>query len=245
MNPENAILLFPVEGMSCAGCASKVEKGLEKVPGVDHASVNFGTREARVEGTPEGGFPSLLARIRELGFEVGSESRRYLVEGMHCASCVSKVEREISAVPGVISAVGRRVQTDRRVYQDFIQTDASINPGNSGGPLLNAHGQLIGINTAIRADAQNIGFAIPVDRAVKVARDLIDFGTVQVPWLGLDLVDVRIDRRGATAARVEYVYPKSTGSASSPSGARTAMPKRPSAHGSARGCRSSGSGGSS
>jgi len=107
---------------------------------------------------------------------------------------------------GVISAVSRPLRTDWRVYQDFIQTDASINPGNSGGPLLNAHGELIGINTAIRPDAQNIGFAIPVDRAMKVARDLLTFGTVQAPWLGIDLVDVRTDRHGGTAPRVERVY---------------------------------------
>jgi len=107
---------------------------------------------------------------------------------------------------GVVSATRRRLETDQRVYQDFIQTDASINPGNSGGPLLNAHGQLIGINTAIRADAQNIGFAIPVDRAMKVARDLMTFGTVQVPWLGVDLSDVRTDNLGDTAARVDKVW---------------------------------------
>ena len=104
MDSRDTILHFPVEGMTCAGCASTVEKGLEKVPGVDHASVNFGTREARVEGSPEGGFPALVTRVRELGYEVGVESRRYLVEGMHCASCVAKVEREVSLIPGVTSA---------------------------------------------------------------------------------------------------------------------------------------------
>jgi len=93
---------------------------------------------------------------------------------------------------GVISATRRPLQTDQRVYQDFLQTDASINPGNSGGPLLDAHGRLIGITTAIRADAQGIGFAIPVDRAIKVAMDLSRYGQVRSPWLGVDLEDVYV-----------------------------------------------------
>ncbi len=112
---------------------------------------------------------------------------------------------------GVVSAVSRPLETDDRVYQDFIQTDASINPGNSGGPLLDIHGRLIGINTAIRPDAEGIGFAIPVDRAVKVARDLVQFGTVQVPWLGMDLDDivVRTQSGRRVAVRVARVYPDS------------------------------------
>lgn len=109
---------------------------------------------------------------------------------------------------GVVSAVHRELQTERRVYQDFIQTDASINPGNSGGPLLDARGRMIGINTAVRRDGQNIGFAIPVDRAMKVASDLLAFGRVQVPWLGFDLADVSL-RTGGGAAQVVRVWPGS------------------------------------
>jgi serine protease Do len=105
---------------------------------------------------------------------------------------------------GVISAVARPLETDARVYQDFIQTDASINPGNSGGPLLDARGRLIGVNTAIRADAQGIGFAIPADRALKVARDLVEFGQVRIAWLGVGVEDVVVTRAGQrqTAPRV-------------------------------------------
>ena len=110
---------------------------------------------------------------------------------------------------GVVSAVARPLETDQRVYQDFIQTDASINPGNSGGPLLNLAGRLIGINTAIRPDAEGIGFAIPVDRALKVARDLLAFGTVQVPWLGVDVEDgvVRTPQGRRVAVQVVRVHP--------------------------------------
>ncbi len=65
---------------------------------------------------------------------------------------------------GVISALNRSIRADDRVYHVFIRTDASINPGNSGGPLLNINGELIGINTAIYAKAQGIGFAIQSTR---------------------------------------------------------------------------------
>jgi Do/DeqQ family serine protease len=86
---------------------------------------------------------------------------------------------------GVISALNRSIRTDERVFQDFIQIDASINPGNSGGPLLNINGELIGINTAIYAKAQGIGFAIPIGKARKVVADLVRYGEVKQAWIGL------------------------------------------------------------
>jgi len=114
---------------------------------------------------------------------------------------------------GVVSAVHRALETEERVYQDFIQTDASINPGNSGGALVDIEGRLIGINTAIRPDAQGIGFAIPSDRAVKIARDLMMFGRVQIPWLGIDVNDVTVSEEGGqrTAVQIERVYPQGGG----------------------------------
>ncbi len=75
---------------------------------------------------------------------------------------------------GIVSAVGRDVTLNKDIaYKSLIQTDAAINPGNSGGPLLNVRGELVGVNVAIRAGAQNIGFAIPVDKMLKVAAELI------------------------------------------------------------------------
>ena len=89
---------------------------------------------------------------------------------------------------GVISAVKRDIVVEgRTVYRGLIQTDAAINPGSSGGPLVNIYGQLIGINTAIRAEAQNIGFAIPVDRVRKALVELLDFRALNHTWLGLKL----------------------------------------------------------
>lgn len=86
---------------------------------------------------------------------------------------------------GVISALGRPVPIEDRIYRNLIQTDAAINPGNSGGPLLNLQGQVIGINTAVNAQAQGIGFAIPINTAKEVLDDLIHKGKVTRPWIGI------------------------------------------------------------
>ena len=97
---------------------------------------------------------------------------------------------------GVISAINRSFRVDDTVYHDFIQTDASINPGNSGGPLLNINGELIGINTAIYAKAQGIGFAIPINNAKKIVSDLIKYGEVVHAWIGIIVqeIDERLAR---------------------------------------------------
>jgi Do/DeqQ family serine protease len=87
---------------------------------------------------------------------------------------------------GVISATGRS-EVGIAAYENFIQTDASINPGNSGGPLLNIRGEVIGINTAIVASGQGIGFAIPVNMARKVMDDLVKKGRVTRGWLGVGI----------------------------------------------------------
>lgn len=91
---------------------------------------------------------------------------------------------------GVISALNRSIKADDRFYHDFIQTDASINPGNSGGPLLNIYGDLIGINTAIYAKAQGIGFAIPINKARRIVTDLIRYGEVIPAWIGVTVQDI-------------------------------------------------------
>ena len=91
---------------------------------------------------------------------------------------------------GVVSAIDRSVRAEDRIYRHFIQTDASINPGNSGGPLLNIDGDVIGINTAIYQKAQGIGFAIPVNKAKRIVKELLRAGEVRPPWLGMDLQEL-------------------------------------------------------
>ncbi len=85
---------------------------------------------------------------------------------------------------GIISALGRSLR-DLNNNVELIQTDAAINPGNSGGPLLNIHGEVIGLNTAIRGDAQNIGFAIPIDTAKDIADQLLTKGSIERAYLGI------------------------------------------------------------
>ncbi len=93
---------------------------------------------------------------------------------------------------GIVSATGRTSAqvgiADKRV--SFIQTDAAINPGNSGGPLLNANGEVIGINTAIIQNAQGLGFAIPVNAAREIAEELIATGKVDHPYLGIQMIAI-------------------------------------------------------
>ncbi|MBI3085393.1 MAG: DegQ family serine endoprotease [candidate division NC10 bacterium] len=90
---------------------------------------------------------------------------------------------------GVISAVGRS-EVGITTYEDFIQTDASINPGNSGGPLVNLNGEVIGINTAIVATGQGIGFAIPISMAREIKDRLLAQGRVVRAWLGVGIQEL-------------------------------------------------------
>ena len=93
---------------------------------------------------------------------------------------------EHTVTRGIISALHRNVKVSRtQRYDDLIQTDASINPGNSGGPLLNIAGEMIGVNVAVRAGAQGIGFAIPIDRALAVVTELMSVERVAKTWHGI------------------------------------------------------------
>jgi S1-C subfamily serine protease len=108
---------------------------------------------------------------------------------------------------GVVSALGREIESLARIpIRDCIQTDAAINPGNSGGPLLDSGGRLIGVNTQIYSPSggsAGIGFAIPVDEVNWVVPDLIKYGQVRRPSLGVDLIDgVRVGIAGALISRV-------------------------------------------
>jgi S1-C subfamily serine protease len=110
---------------------------------------------------------------------------------------------------GIISAIGRTSSEvgvpDKRVR--FIQTDAAINPGNSGGPLLNAAGEVIGINTAIRADAQGLGFAIPIETAQRVAEQIFTKGKVDHPYLGIQMVTLTPELKKQINENRDFAFP--------------------------------------
>ena len=95
---------------------------------------------------------------------------------------------EQTVTAGIVSAKGRVIGSGP--YDNFIQTDASINPGNSGGPLINMKGEVVGINTAIIASGQGIGFAIPINMAKEIAPQLQDKGHVTRGWLGVSIQEV-------------------------------------------------------
>ncbi|MBI4716071.1 MAG: DegQ family serine endoprotease [Nitrospirae bacterium] len=98
---------------------------------------------------------------------------------------------EHTVTAGIVSAKGRVIGSGP--YDDFIQTDASINPGNSGGPLFNTRGEVVGINTAINASGQGIGFAIPINMAKTLLPQLQESGKVTRGWLGVMIQDVTDD----------------------------------------------------
>ena len=116
---------------------------------------------------------------------------------------------------GVISAKGRPVTIENRKYKNLLQTDASINPGNSGGPLLDLQGSVIGINTAINAGAQGIGFAIPANTVREVVDTLISNGKISRPFMGVYLQNntpelaAKLGLGSATGAVVAGVVPGS------------------------------------
>jgi len=127
-----------------------------------------------------------------------------------------------SVTYGIISAKGRRdleLGEERVRFQDFLQTDAAINPGNSGGPLMNLRGELVGINTAIASSSggsEGIGFTIPVNMAMTIARQLIEDGKVTRAFLGVNLdskfgpaVAARLGLSRPRGARITGITPDS------------------------------------
>jgi S1-C subfamily serine protease len=118
-------------------------------------------------------------------------SSQNLVPGQWAIAIGNPLGLDNTVTAGIISATERsssQVGVDKRVR--FIQTDAAINPGNSGGPLLNDQGEVIGVNTAIRANAQGLGFAIPIETAQRIADQLFATGEVEHPYLGIQMVDL-------------------------------------------------------
>ena len=97
---------------------------------------------------------------------------------------------DLTVTVGIVSAKGRSLGATP--YDDFIQTDTSINPGNSGGPLINTHGEVVGINTAVMQMGQGLGFSLPVDLAKKLIPELKATGKVTRSWLGVSVQDITL-----------------------------------------------------
>jgi len=173
---------------------------------------------AKVVGTDPGGDLAVLKIQGEKKFPaapLGISSDLMLGEPTIAIGNPFGLNQSVSI--GVVSALHRPVHADGRSYYDFIQTDASINPGNSGGPLLNADGNVIGVCSAVLATGQGIGFAIPIDRALRVARELQKSGALADAWWGFDADPLDKDaaaalgtRAGALVTRIEEKSPAQT-----------------------------------
>jgi serine protease Do len=120
---------------------------------------------------------------------LGSSDKLQVGEWVAAIGSPFGLEQTVTA--GIVSAKGRVIGSGP--YDDFIQTDASINPGNSGGPLINMNGEVVGINTAIIAGGQGIGFAIPIDLASNIIQQLKTNGEVTRGWLGITIQDLKGD----------------------------------------------------
>lgn len=115
-----------------------------------------------------------------------------------------------SVTTGVVSAKDRSLSLDNnKVFTDFIQTDAAINPGNSGGALVNIHGELIGMNTAIHSKGQGLGFAIPIKRMLRVLGEITNHQKIKGFWLGIELKE--IIRAKKIQVKISKVHPNSPG----------------------------------
>jgi serine protease Do len=108
---------------------------------------------------------------------------------------------------GVVSGIDREITAggyfDAEVIDEAIQTDAAINPGNSGGPLINLLGEVIGINTAVSYEGESVAFAIPINEAKQAVADVLEYGRIIQPWLGVRYLLVTPDASGETAGMYE------------------------------------------
>lgn len=138
-----------------------------------------------------------------------------LIPGQWAIAIGNPLGLDNTVTAGIISATGRSSSqvgaTNKRVQ--FIQTDAAINPGNSGGPLLNDRGEVIGVNTAIRVDAQGLSFAIPIETAQRIAEQLFAKGRVEHPFLGIQMVDLTptLQKELNQNTRVKFKIQSTTG----------------------------------
>lgn len=170
---------FPAE---LVGSDPMVDVAVLKIEGADLPVATLGTSEGLLIG--------------EWALAVGNPLANFMADA------------EPTVTAGVISAVNRSLvpgSNDEAFYLGMIQTDASVNPGNSGGPLVNALGEVIGVNSSIFSrggGSEGLGFAIPIDRALRVAEDLITSGEIRRAWLGVDVEASEQDVWGRTSGVV-------------------------------------------
>lgn len=174
------------------------------IAGADRAQVTLADQTtwdaALVGGAPEKDIAVLKIEAPTEGLipiPVGSSERLRVGQSVYAIGNPFGLDQTLTT--GIVSALGREIQSQTGTpIRDVIQTDAAINPGNSGGPLLNSSGQLIGVNTAIYSPSgasAGIGFSIPVDAVKWIVPELIAYGKIKRPTLGVQLATPAIARR--------------------------------------------------
>ncbi|MGC8816369.1 MAG: S1C family serine protease [Candidatus Hadarchaeum sp.] len=165
------------------------------VQGADKITVTF--HDGRVmEGRVVGTCPSFDVAVIKVeaenleAVEIGDSDKLRVGQPVFAVGNPFGLAGGPTVTSGVVSALGRTIQAERGTLDNLIQTDAAINPGNSGGPLVDENGKVIAISTAIIPFAQGIGFAIPIKVAIRCADDIIRYGRVRIPWLGIDGVSI-------------------------------------------------------
>jgi S1-C subfamily serine protease len=202
---EGIFGIFPAEG---SGSGSVIDDrghiltNYHVIQGAQQVEVQIGEDKypARVVGTDRDNDLAVIKvdapRERLVPVKLGTSSNLQVGQKVLAIGNPFGLQRTLTT--GIISGLERPIRDPvaRRTIQGAIQTDASINPGNSGGPLLNARGEMIGINTMIYSPSGGsvgIGFAVPVDTAKKIIPDLISRGYVPRPWLGISLLPLTRD----------------------------------------------------
>jgi len=187
-----------------------------------HVIENSGLNDIRIEADGKIYFPSRLIHDRESDLSVIALSKSDLTPSRLGNSDTVEIGDFVVAVGspfglshsvsyGIISAMNRHdldLGPQGVNYQNFMQTDAAINPGNSGGPLINLRGEIIGINTAIASNSggsDGIGFSIPINMAMRIVTDLIEYGTVRRGFMGVSL-DSRYTYEKATSLGINVAY---------------------------------------
>ena len=142
-------LRIPIQGMDCASCAARIERALSAVPGVESASVNFAAEEATISLAPDAA-PDLAAAVQDIGYRVREREIELAIEGMHCASCVQKVERALAAQPGVVQAAVNLAAETARVRT----VPGAVDPGDLVAVLERAGYAAREVGAAGRAEAE-------------------------------------------------------------------------------------------
>lgn len=189
---------IPVKGMGSGTIISPdgyILTNSHVIQGAEHILITFFDGHA-LEGKLIGACPSVdiaVVKVSAKGLpavELGDPEKLKAGQTVFAIGNPFGLPGGPTVTSGVISALGRSIHSESVMLDDLIQTDAAINPGNSGGPLIDENGKVVAVNTAVIPFAQGIGFAIPINMATRCSGDIIKYGKVVIPWLGINGISI-------------------------------------------------------